>query len=505
MSFCLNKHEQCPKHTQPRTYPTRLLELGVHTCRLFLPQDHETRGPYAALSYCWGPNPNFLRLTSDNLQEFRSGILYTSLPIAFQEAILVIKKLGIRYLWIDALCIIQSGFGSGEDWRFECGRMQEVYSNCIINLSLAQAAHPNESCLGGYTLDSTLPFEVDIVYDADDHGSRKTHTCLVLPADYFQEALYSQPVGSRAWVMQERLLATRVLSIGHGELFWDCQQLPNASESLPYGLTLFPLGGFSKRYLGLSIPSIPQTADGQNLEAIWSELLEEYTARKLTYPGADKLVALSAISNRMGYAMDDVYLAGHFCKTLPQSLNWKIHRENLRTSQRLPKSSGQMIGGDWLLTPSWSWASMDGPITMWETQARIRTFVAVVELYDSFSVDQTEPEAPLRYKHMLTIRTWCHVIEWEEGEPDMNGALGMSFDMDDIHDLPENGSQCLLAALGGFADVVEGLLLREIDFNGKKVYERMGHFNWFLYGTADMKDGSWKTLFTDGERSIDLC
>lgn len=113
---CLDKHEQCPEPTQPHTYPTRLLALGAHNCSLVLSQDHESLGPYAALSYCWGPNPSFLHLTADNVHEFRGGVPYSSLPIAFQEAILVIKELGIRYLWIDALCIIQSGPGSSEDW-----------------------------------------------------------------------------------------------------------------------------------------------------------------------------------------------------------------------------------------------------------------------------------------------------------------------------------------------------------------------------------------------------
>jgi hypothetical protein len=229
ISSCLDEHEQCQKHNLPQTYPTRLLELEGSDLRLVFPQNDKPLGPYAALSYCWGPNPSFIRLTADNLQRFRIGLPCTSLPIAFQEAVLILKELGIRYLWIDALCIIQGGPGSSEDWQFESGRMQEVYSNCIVNLSLAQAAHPNQSCLEGYTLGSTPPFEADIVYGGDDAGNNKPQTYTILSQDYFREAIYQQPIGSRAWVMQERLLATRVLSIGHGELFWDCQQVHNAN------------------------------------------------------------------------------------------------------------------------------------------------------------------------------------------------------------------------------------------------------------------------------------
>ncbi|CAN9311327.1 unnamed protein product [Alternaria sp. RS040] len=186
----------------------------------------------------------------------------------------------------------------------------------------AQATRPDQSCLGGYNLDCTPPFEADIVDGADVAGSR---TYTILSKDYFQEALYDQPISSRAWVMQERLLATRVLSIGHGELFWDCQQVQNASESLPYGFTRcsdLHKDYITKEITTLSVPSILRISSSEDLENIWSEIIEEYTARELTYPAVDKLAAISAIATRMGDAMNDTYVSGHFLKTLPGSLGW---------------------------------------------------------------------------------------------------------------------------------------------------------------------------------------
>ncbi|OAG14702.1 HET-domain-containing protein [Alternaria alternata] len=520
MRSCLDKHEQCTKHTQPHTYPTRLLELGGHNCRLILPQDHRSLGPYAALSYCWGPNPSFIRLTADNLQEFRMGLPYTSLPIAFQEAVDILKGLDIRYLWIDALCIIQSGLGSSEDWQFECGRMQEVYSNCIINLSLAQAAHPNQSCLGGYTLDSTLPFEVETVHEGHKHGSVVTGEYTVVSGDYFREALHKQPIGSRAWVMQERLLATRVLSIGHGELFWDCQQVPHASESLPYGFRFCSdiQRNFLKTILDLSIPFIPNTPEDEDLGKTWSKLLEEYTTCKLTYPETDKLAGISAIATRIGYAMNDKYLSGHFLRTLPGSLYWRARRSVLssshvekRAQKRLLKSSGQVVDDEWIITPSWSWASMDGQLeipvigdngTMWPLS------IATMDGYRFSAVGQRGPEAQVENKLLLTIRAWCRVFEWRTDLPNGYGDIlfisrNLAFQMDDLQDSPKDGSQCLLAVLVHSYSLVAGLLLSEIDFNGEKVYERMGHFRWF--GAVGFDDESWKTIFTDGERPITLC
>lgn len=514
MRSCLDNHEQCQKNTQPHTYPTRLLELGDHNIRLIVPEGDKLSGPYAALSYCWGPNPSFIRLTADNIQEFRVTIPYTSLPIAFQEAVQITKTLGIRYLWIDALCIIQSGSGSSEDWQFECGRMQEVYSKCIINISLAQSAHPNESCLGGHTLDSILPFETDITYKADALGTEKTHTFTVLSQDYFREALYRQPIGSRAWVMQERLLATRVLTVGHGELFWDCQKIPHASEFLPNGFTLCSDAQriWLSNNLNLSIPFVRRTSNNENLEKNWSRILEEYTARELTYPKADKLVAISAIATRMGYAMNDTYLCGHFCKTLPQSLNWMARRDMSRKSrveervvQRLPKTSNEMIGKKYDITPSWSWASMDGQLYTATTCGRDLTFVAAMEAFKVCPVRRTAPEAQSETTLLLTVRTFCHVIEWRFPEQQ---ARAMDFVMDDMRDLPADGGQFLLAALGHYGQRVEGLLLRDAQFDGNTVYERIGHFVWEpgQIGTAyQLLDDRWKVYFSQGLRYITLC
>ncbi|KAF7672512.1 hypothetical protein GT037_009543 [Alternaria burnsii] len=547
MNSCLDKHERCQKHTPPHTYPTRLLELGGHSFRLILSQDEKPSGPYAALSYCWGPNPNFLRLTANNLPEFQDGQPYTSLPIAFQEAIHIIGKLGIQYLWIDALCIIQSGFGSSEDWQFECGRMQEVYSNCIINLSLAQAAHPNESCLGGYNLDSTLPFEVD-VSKTHHVGSTEIGKYTVVSQDYFTEALNDQPIGSRAWVMQERLLATRVLSIGHGELFWDCEQVPHASKSLPHGFThCSDQAKFFRNQLVLPIPSLPRikdsedmqgnrsTPDSTDLEEIWAKIIMEYSARELTYPQTDKLVALSAISRRMGYAMDDTYLAGHFRKTLPLSLNWFTDRRGSpmslakdRVPRRLPKSSNPICDGNWnknpswnlFITPSWSWASVDGRLETGWTYGNDMTSLAAMEMYEFSPVGRTGQEERLENELLLTIRTWCRIIESSNFRRAVRIELGfvtdglhdLYFNMDDMDDIPDDGSQCVLAALSYSVDgefqSLQGLLLKEIGFDGEKIYERKGHFVWCFDETDEDVEGNvWEdleTYFPQGQCSITI-
>ena len=75
------------------------------------------------------------------------------LPLAFQHAVGITKRLGINYLWIDSLCILQSGKGSSEDWRKHLTEMRLVYSNCLSASQLhmhqiqAQDALPLIGCV----------------------------------------------------------------------------------------------------------------------------------------------------------------------------------------------------------------------------------------------------------------------------------------------------------------------------------------------------------------------
>ena len=78
---------------------------------------------YAALSHCWG-KVRPLTTTSTNLNQHLISIPLSSMPEMFQDAVIASRELGIRYLWIDSLCIIQD---SVEDWELECSKMGRVY------------------------------------------------------------------------------------------------------------------------------------------------------------------------------------------------------------------------------------------------------------------------------------------------------------------------------------------------------------------------------------------
>ncbi|KAI9662939.1 MAG: hypothetical protein M1821_007986 [Bathelium mastoideum] len=481
--------------------------------RLILTAEEKILGPYVALSYCWGQNANFLRLTASNLSRFQVAVPYTDLPTAFKEAFYFVKSLSIRYIWIDALCIIQSGPGATEDWRSQCTRMHDVYSNCILNLSLSRAAHPNVSCLGGHLPEATVPFKVETTGIVDT-CYRVKHTCAVVSVEYFREALYDQSLGCRAWALQERLLSPRVLSFGSGELFWSCFQSPHASEFFPHGI---------KKDTGIfchDMETIPNKLDGETPhQTYWFSLVEEYTNRELTFPKTDKLVALSAIAVRLGRAMNDVYIAGHFWKTLPLSLNWKVGSPYMGKMQRKRAVPRRIIAPAKLEegqrqnhTPSWSWASIHGPL---DTQYR-NPYDPLADLlaYAVTPLVETNPTGQI-VSASLTISAYCAEIEWTQEGPNIlsepglwtNKSYRLIVDIDDPDDKPTSGERYWIAVLAesSWGSLWEGLVLTKLNIGGERLYRRKGHFEFCPSQTwqASWRD-TWNPMWRKERRILTL-
>lgn len=253
MRQCLENHTKCSNNTQPSSYPTRLLQLSESKVRLVIPSHETISGPYVTLSYCWGDVKAEWTLTTSNLaRRCEEGIALSDLPVAFQEAVAFARGLSIYYLWIDSLCIVQSG-DEGQDWQMECSRIQNVYENCILNISWAHGENPLQSYLQQNTNELLYPFVTKIFStslsppprgfsllrglrrNASD-GERDEESYLIVEEDFIEKYLIMSPINTRAWVLQEQILPPRVLSLGHGQVFWNCNELEDASESFPRSL-----------------------------------------------------------------------------------------------------------------------------------------------------------------------------------------------------------------------------------------------------------------------------
>lgn len=111
--LCRQDYPAYPSNTDV-PLPTHLLDVGsfeLNSIRLRVTAGQ--RGFYTALSHCWGDDIK-MRTTSDSIAARQKQILYSDLPKTFQDAVAVTRDLGLRYLWIDALCIIQD---DAQNWE----------------------------------------------------------------------------------------------------------------------------------------------------------------------------------------------------------------------------------------------------------------------------------------------------------------------------------------------------------------------------------------------------
>lgn len=501
---CLQGHEKCQNNQHPQTYPTRLLELSGTGVRLIETAEQRPTGPYVALSYCWGPNPKFCRLTTDNYQELRGrGILYGELPIAFRQVIELMEGLEIRYIWIDALCIIQSGPNSTADWLVECRKMASVYSMSLLNISLSSVSSPEDDYRAPSSPSAIPPLEIETVNLVKGSGRIK---CTLVDWDYYKDAHYSQPLASRAWTLQERIISPRVLNLSRPEMFWECNGHISC-ESFPRGIET-PIALLQQQCKG--------PFDGMTPEALadaWFDIEEDYKRRHLTFPEKDKLLALSSVASHVAEAMDDIYVAGHFLKTLPWNLTWSTKsykpftERPSGTCRRCPISS---IGSDDNIhssLPSWSWASIDGPT--FNTRPGRCSDMADLEAYTLELLDKNHPTGQI-LSASLTISAFCVEMIWTLDKPVIQHVLEkfkLEVVFDDPVDQLHNGDRCTLAMLVNVvtppdpdeelddeslepaekipdSDVftypgVRGLVLNTVPGEQRQIYRRIGVFELF--------------------------
>jgi hypothetical protein len=134
IAHCLSKHcNTCP-FTKDTLMPTRIIDLGPEEIlNPNLKVTCQETGLWVSLSHSWGADEAWRQryvTTSKSLEERKISIALSDLPPTFLDAMIVTKKLGYRFLWIDSLCILQDVH---EDWVAEGHRMNEYYQNSVYH------------------------------------------------------------------------------------------------------------------------------------------------------------------------------------------------------------------------------------------------------------------------------------------------------------------------------------------------------------------------------------
>lgn len=323
---------------------------------------------YITLSHRWSDPPP-IELTWETMNQFSKQVPTSSLSTCFKDSIHITRCLGIRYIWIDSICINQA---DPAEKAIEISRMQHIYRRSQLNLS---ATSSESGLIFPRNPKSVLPiFSRKIPTKSKTSKIGKTsetaEEVLMVSAGPWETFVDLGPLNHRAWVVQERLLAPRVLHCCYNMVYWECPCL-RASE-------VDPLGEVDHDYvtksvdLRTNIKKNVATASMGDRNRINSEdisLMERldpfhlivrsyYFPMELTYP-RDRLPAISGIArwfmSRVGLTAES-YIAGLWRETLPECLLWHFFK---------PPEGGAVR--DVEAAPSWSWASVicnDGRIIL---------------------------------------------------------------------------------------------------------------------------------------------
>ncbi|KAI1087222.1 heterokaryon incompatibility protein-domain-containing protein [Rostrohypoxylon terebratum] len=149
LETCVSKHTSCHQTDGNSQMPSRFLDIGDPIYKGFvvlreacdsLPTDSR----YVALSHCWG-TARVITTTQANMEEHKHAIKLESLPQTFKDALFIVQKFGLRYVWIDSLCIVQD---DADDWQREAARMADVYRNAYFVLGATRGESDAQGFLG---------------------------------------------------------------------------------------------------------------------------------------------------------------------------------------------------------------------------------------------------------------------------------------------------------------------------------------------------------------------
>ncbi|KAH7025164.1 heterokaryon incompatibility protein-domain-containing protein [Microdochium trichocladiopsis] len=370
---CERDHARCNqqfKEPARESLPKRLIRLsgpresaGHHHDRTRLVESaSEPAGSgvtrYAALSHCWGGRVPMTTVRA-NLDQHMQQISESEseAPRTFREAFALCRSLGISYIWIDSLCIVQD---DAEDWRAEAARMKDVYSNALLTIAASSAA----SCNQGLFIDGERPpaasgesgsgsgsrdemDRVDRVY----RFTARTAGTKALGVRAYPHALGHTTARSilstRGWALQEQVLSRRIVHCSFPEMHWQCGQAYLTEAGVDVSGPPFVESFFTRTFAQVHLTDHldgPVKGDANLAYNAWRGWTWQYCRLQFAFP-SDKLAALAGIVQRMAEASGYTHLLGCWKETIAADLAW--------VGESAQDDDSQVIPG----IPSWSWIS----------------------------------------------------------------------------------------------------------------------------------------------------
>ena len=422
LAECTTYHKQCSRLSEPSWYPKRLLQIVDDKVKLITTAEHKMHGPYFTLSHCWGGAPPVLMLTRDTVAALEAGVGIASLEHTYRDALIATRSLGVMYLWIDLFCIYQGHDpASVQDWAAESITMDQVYAGSLLNIS---AAHGRDGHAGCFTHISHMATSPSIVVPwVPVEGAESEYYELIEDSalrgeKYLLDAFYrTSNVFKRGWIVQERVLASRVLHFASKTLVWECcegvatHRRPHITQRHDVQ-PLRPLPG----YLSPRAEPWPRS----ELIAIWCNAIWTYSRTTLTKPEEDKLVAVQGVTKRIAGLLGDPLCYGFLSCTLPHALCWSRPPESRNPGGHTVENGS---------FPSWHFARVNEEFLFSEQQILQRRAsndtlpesMPLLRIIPDLNFESTLPVLP---KHLYCLaRTVSLTIKPEPSRPSKESVL----------------------------------------------------------------------------------
>lgn len=357
---CRENHARCWKGPLP--LPKCVIDVDLSKEHLTLHKSAREHACYAALGRFWDSKDDAsIRSTISALSLEGEPTPLKRLPQAFQDAIIITRTLGLRYLWINWLCMLQD-YREGQENRinrhYDPVSIQEIYKNADITISADEATN----CFNGLFMPADLRGGSQVIYSpefsnpvyvrptqlsihkfrAEDgsHGQRFVH--------YASKSVYHSVFSFQEWIMSRR-----ALRFGVGGLTLECDHEARCECHPGRAQPCFALQLHDPQ----QERRIAERSRYENREALldnWFALMELYSRRAVKEVW-DHFVLARLAASAAPFARE-TYLYGHWRDHhFHESLLWKSKRSSNGISSHARNTGGHT-------GPTWSWSSVDGEV-----------------------------------------------------------------------------------------------------------------------------------------------
>ena len=332
--------------------PARCIYVPPGDEGLRLEETNNKRGAYITLSHRWNEETEICKTKKDNYHCRLDGA-FGDLPVLFRNICHIAKKLGIRYVWIDSLCIVQD---DKIDWEREAPKMSQYYQ--FSTLSVAGTDPSRKYGLFTQFSDDYQPWSRMARLPYRDIGSKHRGWFYVYKRKHeihkqYEDEIKNSELLQRGWIVQEWILSRRILWYTPNGLYWEC--VSEAAQT-SFGEKLDKYHRNTQN-IPLELKTSFDFSRGDSYDH-WYRMVEMYAPTFLSKVPQDRMLALSslarAIQGRLRHedknqinATDRTDLAGAYCaglwlQDIHRGLLWTI------TSQRDVKPKLENAA-------SWSW------------------------------------------------------------------------------------------------------------------------------------------------------